>query len=199
MAANTRAARGTTLIETMVSIAVLAIAALGLVGGVILALKTNALASRRTQMKEFAQTRIDRFIQMRPQRIPTGTLGWVNYDSRMDVGSTFDPAGSTGWVLDDLDNNGLAVVDLLAGPAMVDPTGMTAGDDLAGRTATLNAAVAGQTCAVASVVNDPQALCREIHVDATTTSSGIPILRAYVRVTLGGSNDTLILQQDLSQ
>ncbi len=211
MASNTKrlmqGARGTSLIEVMVSLTLLGIASLGLVGGLIISSKTNALSGRRTYMKVLAQSRVERLLATRSDLIPTGTPGYPTYLAAMaptgsDGGTTaFDPnaaIGTGGWVLDNLETQ--IGTDAMAGPVLIDRTTMTSADNMMSRTADLNSRVT--SCADALIVNDPFALCREIHVETAQPqgATGPTVLHVWVRVVRGGVSPSLglVLTQDIA-
>ena len=207
MSAN-RLQRGVSLVEVMAAIAILGIASLGLVGGVIVALSSNASAGRRSQMRAFAQSRIERLIATRPAVIPCGTLGALNYDARMDAGGLFDEhaaPGTGGWRIDSLDTSGDA--DSMSGPLLVDATAMTGSDDHAARGLAANTTMLGladgdvlKRCSNPAIANDPAMLCRELHIEQTIIN-GAPIYRVWVRVLQGGAPllAALIMQEDIAQ
>src|SRR5258708_6968287 len=104
-----RLSRGISLIEVMVSIAILGIASLGLVGGIIVSVNSNALAGRRTQALEFAQARIERLMAMGPVQLNSmitapGVAAAMTVSGLGAVSVSISPgAAGSGWMMDALD------------------------------------------------------------------------------------------------
>ena len=204
-----RAPRGMSLIEVMTAMAILGIATLGLVGGVIVALSANAISARRTQMKEFAQSRLERLTAMRSSQIPSATTTFpANYSGMGTGGAAFDPnsaPGTGGWMLDVIDaGSATSGFDAMAGPTLVDDSAdgsaeitapTTAVSTLPTKTIANRQALITKwngdsttSCADASVTSDATVLCREIHIEQQTSASGAALWRAWVRVVQGGAN-----------
>lgn len=199
--------RGLSLIETMVSLVVLAIAMLGLFEGVVFSLNSNALARRRTQMKELAQGRLERLLRYRPLAVVVGgQIAGLNAQLALSnvalLGAgTVDasqPPGGTGWMFDTLETASASTSDALAWPIHVDRSAATFSDAVTAQAASLNSSVT--SCADAQVVNDPAVLCREIHLEDVTATAGVPMVRAYVRVLRGGTGaaGALLLSEDIA-
>lgn len=205
---------GFTILELLVSMALLTIGVSGILGGMVIATQSNALSRRRTQMAEFAQSRIERLASRRRPSVPTSaTVLPVNCTS-MNPGGTFDPnvtPGTGGWMLDVIDGTppaggGAAGDDLMAGPLLLegDLSGLDSAATLSRRATLANAWFANTDtagCGSATVSGDIKVFCREIHVEPLTVA-GVPILRAWVRVVQGGASwrtSFVVFQQDLAQ
>jgi prepilin-type N-terminal cleavage/methylation domain-containing protein len=191
-ASATGRSRGMTLIEVMAALAILGVSLLGLTGGLVIAATANGRASRRTQMAEFAQSRIERLTAATRKDICTATFNLGAVDcSRMASGGTFDPTAAPntgGWMLDVLDRASAAQpsvgVDQMAGPVVVlgDLGAIDEAATLTARSAlAADWAGGGSGCAAAMVTTNM--LCRELHVEVDPTSSFYHI---WVRVSRGG-------------
>ncbi len=202
-----RPPRGISLIEVMVSLTILAIAGLGMAGGVILSLNSNTLARKRTFMTELAQARLERLAAgYHPIAIASGglilglnsSLSSITLNAAGSVDLT-QPAGGTGWSFDNSDTASASLSDALAWPIQVDRTTATMTDDATNRAQTLNSQ--GYTsCANSNIVNDSSVLCREIHLEDITSIAGVPMVRAYVRIMRGGVDPSLafVLSEDIA-
>ncbi|MBS2023364.1 MAG: prepilin-type N-terminal cleavage/methylation domain-containing protein [Deltaproteobacteria bacterium] len=201
------AERGLTLIEVLVAFGLLAIGLVGLTAGLVTASKSNGRAFHRTQMVEFAQSRIERLTAASRKNICTATSssGPVSC-SGMGNGtfSTTAAPNTNGWIADLLDRatvtDPLALassstygVDVMAGPALV--FGSTTGsnnnavDDAA--TISKRTAIAADANGCASSLVTADTLCREIHIEDQSTTVGAQTLKSYhiwVRVIRGGGN-----------
>ena len=204
-----RAPRGMSLIEVMTAMAILGIATLGLVGGVIVALSANAISARRTQMKEFAQSRVERLTAMRSSQIPNSSTTFPANFSGMGTGgpafNPLSPPGTGGWMLDVIDaGTATSGFDAMAGPTLVDDSSAGSADytaptvvvsTLPAKTIAHRAAMITKwngdsttSCADSTVTADTSVLCREIHIEQQTSPSGAPLWHAWVRVVQGGPN-----------
>src|SRR5256884_303245 len=122
---------GFSLIETMASLAILAVAALGLMGSMIVASSANSISRRRTDMTLFAHSRIERISSRTRSKVPTATTTTPINCTAMAVGGAFDPnadPGTGGWMLDVIDGNppaggGAIGDDLMAGPLLAQSAG----------------------------------------------------------------------------
>src|SRR2546430_2169723 len=165
-------ARGFSLIETMASLAILAVAALGLMGSMLVASGSNTISRRRTDMTLFAQSRIERLASRTRAKVPTATTTTPVNCSAMAVGGAFDPnanPGTGGWMLDVIDGTppaggGALGDDLMAGPLLTE--GDASGVDRAGtlaKRATFAAAWFGGThphrCGSRTPCHDPAGVC----------------------------------------
>lgn len=194
-----RLARGLTLIEVLVSLAILGVSILGLVGGLVIASKANGRASHRTQMLEFAQARLERLMAASRKNICTTTFNSEKVDcSRMALVGTFDPTvapNTGGWMLDILDRADLqlaqAGVDQMAGPVLVlgDLGAVDEAATLTARAALYTDWAGGGLGCAAAIVGANQ-LCRELHIEAQSVgpSSNLPVYHIWVRVSRGGGN-----------
>src|SRR3989440_2988053 len=169
-------ARGFSLIETMASLAILAVAALGLMGSMLVASGSNTISRRRTDMTLFAQSRIERLASRTRAKVPTATTTTPVNCSAMAVGGAFDPnanPGTGGWMLDVIDGTppaggGALGDDLMAGPLLTE--GDASGIDGAGtlsKRATFAAAWFGGTrtpgCGSGTGRHGPTVMCRGGH------------------------------------
>jgi prepilin-type N-terminal cleavage/methylation domain-containing protein len=188
--------RGFTLIEVFAALGILGVSLLGLTAGVLVAFGGNGRSSRRTQMAEFAQARLERFSAASKANICTAsTTGSVVDCSKMSPSPTpFDPTAapnSGGWMLDVLDraSSGASTVgvDQMAGPLLV--LGDTGGavDEVAtvtGRNALLSewgtGSGSGNGCA--STLVGKNMLCREVHIELDST---LTFYHIWVRVIRG--------------
>jgi len=216
-----RRASGLTLIEILASLSILGVAALGLVGSMVVAINGNSLAARRTQMAEFAQARLERLITETRIKIPTSTTtAPVNY-SAMAAGGTFDPTqppNTGGWVLDVIDGSPPTAAgagdDPMFGPVLFDDSAADGTDTFTASTKLLRSTLANDWltsptsngtlggCGAAAVVADPGVLCRELHIEPLNLIASTPMLRAWVRVIQGGDNwqsSYVIMQEDIAQ
>src|SRR5438552_3354247 len=87
---------GFSLIETMASLAILAVAALGLMGSMIVASGANSISRRRTDMTLFAHSRIERISSRTRSKVPTATTTTPINCTAMAVGGAFDPNADPG-------------------------------------------------------------------------------------------------------
>ena len=216
-----RRASGLTLIEIMASLSILGVAALGLVGSMIVAINGNALAARRTQMGEFAQARLERLITQTRIKIPTSTTNLPINFSAMAAGGIFDPnqpPNTGGWVLDVIDGPPPTAAasgdDPMFGPVLFDDSAADGTDNYIGLTKTLRGTLASDWlsapasngtlggCGAAAVVADAAVLCRELHIEPADSITSTPMLRAWVRVVQGGGNwqrSYVLMQEDIAQ
>lgn len=222
-----RAARGFTLIEVFAALAVLAIASLGLVAGLVIALRANGIAAQRTLMLQFAQTRLERLIAETRTKIPTAATTSPDCSkmtsSPWPSGTSGLPApGTGGWMLDVIDGpapNGAAGNDAMWGPVLIYDASTNATDNYIGstiatRTNVYNAWVGGSLsagCGSSIAAASPgggaappgqaSVLCREVHIEPQTVN-GVPMLRAWVRVLQVGTNwqvNSVTLTEDIAQ
>src|SRR5438067_2132858 len=122
---------GFSLIETMASLAILAVAALGLMGSMVVASGANSISRRRTDMTLFAHSRIERISSRTRSKVPTATTTTPIDCTAMAVGGAFDPnadPGTGGWMLDVIDGNppaggGAIGDDLMADPVLAEGGG----------------------------------------------------------------------------
>jgi prepilin-type N-terminal cleavage/methylation domain-containing protein len=196
-----RRSSGFTLIEVLAAMAILTVSVLGLTAGVLVAFSGNGRSSRRTQMVEFAQSRLDRLTAATKVDICTGTFqGGVVSCTKMNV-TPFDPnaaPGTGGWMLDVLDRPATtgttaAGVDLMAGPVLVlgdvggaidENATLTARANLMTEWGTLSSGGAGLGCASALVAKNM--LCRELHIEFDSVTSPT-YYHVWVRVSRGQS------------
>jgi prepilin-type N-terminal cleavage/methylation domain-containing protein len=185
---------GFTLIEVMASLAILGVSLLGLMAGLNVASASNGRASRRTQMVEFAQSRIERLMAATKADICTATFqgGVVDCSRMAGAPSPFNPnvaPNTGGWMLDVLDRApydpaGTTGVDPMAGPVVV--LGNVGGSIDEPATLTARASLAsdwssgGSGCASPLVTKNM--LCRELHIELDSTSTYYHI---WVRVSRG--------------
>ena len=200
---------GMTLVEVMMALAILGVSLLALMAGLVVAFTANGRASRRTQMVEFAQSRIDRLTAATRKDICTAALSGTNVDcSRMAVTGTFDPTAAPnagGWMLDVLDRassfQASVGVDQMAGPVVVlgDLGTIDEGATLTARTNLATDWAGGGAGCAATMVTENM-LCRELHIEQTIIN-GAPIYRVWVRVLQGGAPllTALIMQEDIAQ
>ena len=204
-----------TLIEVLVALGILGVAILGLVGGLVVASRANGRASKRTQMAEFAQSRLERLTAASRRNICTSTVNSGLVDcSRMAVGGTFDPNAAPntgGWMLDVLDRADAqlapAGVDQMSGPvlALGDLGAVDEAATLTARAALASDwAGAGAGCA-ATMVSANQ-LCREVHIESQSipvpTLTPVNVYHVWVRVTRGGGawqDGPVVLEGVISQ
>lgn len=219
-----RTQRGFTLVEVFAALAVLSIATLGLVAGLLIALRANGIAAQRTLMLQFAQTRLERLVAETRTKIPTALTTSPDC-SAMAVG-TFDPIaapGTGGWMLDVIDGpapGGLAGDDSMFGPVLIYDAATNATDNylsstLATRAAVYSAWTGGALangCGAASLAasapssggaapSQAAILCREVHIEPQTINN-VPMLRAWVRVLQVGADwrvNSVTLTEDIAQ
>jgi type II secretory pathway pseudopilin PulG len=214
---------GMTVVEVMASLAILAIAILGLVGGMIVATTANGRASHRTQMAEFAQSRLERLVAASRKNVcyydpVAGSVvspGAVSCTAAMVSSGTFDPTAAPntgGWMLDVLDRSDALLasngVDQMAGPVVVigDEGAIDEAATLATRSAlTADWNAAGHGCA-SPIVNASRAiLCREVHIEtqnAAVTGNALNVYHVWVRVVRGGgiwSDGYVVLEEVIAQ
>jgi prepilin-type N-terminal cleavage/methylation domain-containing protein len=220
-----RGQRGFSLIEVFAALAVLSIATLGLVGGIIIALRSNGIAAQRTLMVQFAQTRLERLVAETRTKIPTALTTSPDC-SKMSVSGTFDPSappGTGGWMLDVIDGPAPAGAgnDAMFGPVMIYDAATNATDNYISSTVSTRTTVynnwigaglangCGATGSIAAATPSGGApapgqaaiLCRELHIEPQTIN-GVPILRAWVRVIQVGADwrvNSVMLQEDIAQ
>lgn len=200
-----RSARGLSLVEVMAAMAILVITLLGVVNALVVAINTNGDAARRSQMKEFARSRLERLVTSNRQNAPPVPAGFAVGTFTPDV-----PPGTGGWVLDTLESQpGLGGGDdANAGPVMVDGEG--SGLDLPA-TRTLRSQVLAasppQGCGDPALAQRPDVFCREVHVEpasvlAAPGAPSVPMLRVWVRAVRGGGDwryQSVTLQKDLAR
>lgn len=220
-----RGPRGFTLIEVFAALAVLAVATLGLVGGIIIALRSNGIAAQRTLMAQFALARLERLVAETRTKIPTALTTSPDC-SKMAVAGTFDPnaaPGTGGWMLDVIDGPAPAGAgnDAMFGPVMIYDAATNATDNyisstISTRTTVYNNWVGAALPAGCGATGSIQAatpsggapapgqaavLCRELHIEPQTVN-GVPMLRAWVRVLQVGADwqvNSVTLQEDIAQ
>ena len=203
--------RGFSLIEVFAALTILAVASLGLLGGMVIAVNSNGVAAKRTLMVQFAQARIERLLAETRTKIPTAATTSPDC-SAMAVG-TFVPSaapGTGGWMLDVIDGDAPAAAgdDSMFGPVLIADANVNSKDDYIGQTVAKRAAVLAAWnggglpggCGDASL-NVSGILCREIHIEPSNVG-GIPMLRAWVRVVQGGGDwrtASVTMQEDIAQ
>jgi type II secretory pathway pseudopilin PulG len=191
------------LVEVLVSLVLLAIATLGLTQGMVVAYNSSGRASRRTQMVEFAQSRLERLMAASRKNICTSTQSAGQISCSAMGNGVFDPTAGPnqgGWMLDVLDQASSLVgsggVDHMAGPVVVlnDSGSIDETATVTARNALLTAwgagaAGAGNGCGSNLVVAGM--LCREIHIETqdakVTGTTAVPVFHVWVRVLRGGS------------
>lgn len=229
MSIRKQSQRGLTLIEIMASLGILGVAALGLVGSMVVAINGNSLAARRTLMSEFAQARMERLVSMTRNKIPSSNFtnfgGMVAPGSLPDVNGVMSTSGqfdgnngnntapgTGGWVLDVIDGAAPATAgdDPMFGPVLFDDTAGNGSDTFMARTNTLRVPMAntwlagngsGASCADPVIVSDPGVLCREVHIEPYNPA-GVPLLRVWVRVVQGGGDwhrSYVTMTEDIAQ
>jgi type II secretory pathway pseudopilin PulG len=199
-----------TLIEVMAAMAILVIALLGVASGLVLAVTDNGNAARRSQLKEFARSRIERLVTSNKQNVQPIPAGFAVGTFNPDV-----PPGTGGWVLDTFETLPTAPggVDVMAGPVIADGEGSGL-DETQTTTPTtgLRATVLGSPpaagCGDPSLANVMGIFCREIHIEQVTANPGgaglptVPLLRVWVRTLQGGGSwrfQSVVLQKDLAR
>ena len=223
---NTSAHRGFTVVEVFMALAVLAIATTGLVGGIVVALRTNGVSSQRTLMAQFAQARLERLVVATRSKIPTAATTFPVDCSKMTVGGAFDPTaapGTGGWMLDVIDGaapGGAYGDDAMWGPVLVYDAASNAADNymastIATRASVYNNWIGGglpNGCATPTLTpaspggglpapSQAALLCREVHIEPQTIN-GTPMLRAWVRVLQVGADwkvNSVTFQEDIAQ
>ena len=100
--------------------AILVICLLGVAGGLVVAVNTNGDAARRSQMKEFARSRLERLVTSNKQIVPSLPASFTAGTFVPDVAP-----GTGGWVLDTFETQPGAAGgdDATAGPVIVDGEG----------------------------------------------------------------------------
>ena len=91
--------------------------------------------------------------------------------------------------------------DTLSGPVVADVSTMSGTDTVMAKTATMRtgmldswtSAAANANCAHPAVVNDPAALCRELHIEAKVLANGMTTYTYWVRVLRGAANPSTAL------
>ena len=208
-----RPQRGFTLIEVFAALAVLGIAMLGLTAGLVVAGSSTAIASKRTLMLQFAQTRIERLVAETRVRIPTYdyTITGTACCAKMNAGGAFNAAaapGTGGWQMDTIDGppGTTAGDDIMYGPLLIsDSSGNATDTYLAQTVAARNAAISGAIdgglgCGDPSVRVGGE-LCRELHIEPANIG-GVRMLRVWVRVVDGSGSylaNSVTLQEDIAQ
>jgi len=213
---NTRET-GFSLIETMASLAILAVAALGLMSSMLVASGANSVSRRRTDMMLFAQSRLENLATRTRSNVPTATTTTPVNCSSMAVAGNFDPGaapGTGGWMLDVIDGNpppggGALGDDLMAGPLLAESdSGIDAATTLSKRAAFAQAwltATDTAGCGSDTVRNDRSVMCREVHIEPlNVTNAGVTsfMLRVWVRVVQGGvpwQSSNVVIRQDIAQ
>ena len=209
---------GFSLIETMASLAILAVAALGLMGSMLVASGTNSISRRRTDMTLFAHSRIERLGSRTRSKVPTATTTTPVNCAAMAVVGAFDPnaaPGTGGWMLDVIDGTppaggGAIGDDLMAGPLLAEGAGNGVdGASTLSKRASFAAAWLGGTdtagCGSDTVRNDSTVMCREVHIEPlNVTNAGVTtfMLRVWVRVVQGGvpwRNSYVLMREDIAQ
>jgi hypothetical protein len=198
---------------------ILAAVILGLIAGAEVASNGNAYSRRRSLMLQFAQSRLELIMAMTRSKVPTSTTTFPVNCSAMAYSTwpfnPLSPPGTGGWMLDVIDGSppaggGSLGDDIMFGPLLIE------GDRTAvNRTDTLNqratlaanwfAGSAPSGCGDPLVTNNPDVLCREVHIepyDLTINSTVTHMFAVYVRVVRGGGpwqNNYVIVQGDISQ
>ena len=209
---------GFSLIETMASLAILAVAALGLMGSMVVASGANSISRRRTDMTLFAHSRIERISSRTRSKVPTATTTTPINCTAMAVGGAFDPnadPGTGGWMLDVIDGNppaggGAIGDDLMAGPLLAEDAGngVDSTNTLSKRSSFAAAWFGGTDtagCGSATVRNDSTVMCREVHIEPLdVVNAGVTtfMLRVWVRVIQGGvpwQNSYVLMREDIAQ
>jgi type II secretory pathway pseudopilin PulG len=207
-----------TILEVLIALALLSIGGLGMVSGMLIASNGNAVSRRRTDMVQFAQTRLERLATRDRTQIPTATTTGAGIDYSTMSASPFDPnaaPGTGGWMLDVIDGNppaggGSLGNDLMAGPLLVegDLSGVDSAATLPLRGSFANAWLTGKDtkgCGSSTVTSNPAVLCREVHIEPwDPTIGGVQtfMFRIWVRVVQGGRNwrsAYVTVTQDVSQ
>ena len=181
----------------MVALAILGISVLGLTTGLTVASASNGRASRRTQMAEFAQSRIERLTAATKADICTATFngGVVDCSRMAGAPSPFDPNAAPnagGWMLDVLDRapysdpTGNPGIDPMAGPVVVlgDVGGAIDEKATVAARASLVTDWNGGGKGCASPLVGKNMLCREVHIELDPTQAFYHI---WVRVSRGQS------------
>jgi hypothetical protein len=178
-------------VEVLAALAIMGVSMLGLTAGVLIAFGANGRSSRRTQMLEFAQSRLDRLEASTKYNICTGASLPVNGIDCTKMGAvaagSFDPTvapNTGGWILDILDRpNALTStqgIDQMAGPVLV--MGDIGGAVNEAATVTARATIATDPAGCASTAVATNMLCRELHIEFDPTSTYYHI---WVRVSRG--------------
>jgi type II secretory pathway pseudopilin PulG len=192
-----------TLVEVMAAMAILVIALLGVVSGLVVAINSNGDAARRSQMREFARGRLERLVTSNKQiiqPIPATFTGAFNPDVA---------PGTGGWVLDTFEAlpGAGGGNDDMAGPVIVDGegSGLDSTQTQSQRASVLSSPPA-LGCGDPSLAQSLALFCREIHVEQVTVTAGagvsIPLLRIWVRALQTGGNwrfQSVTLQKDLAK
>lgn len=179
--------------EVLAALAIMGVSLLGLTAGVIIAFGANGRSSRRSQMVEFAQSRLDRLAASTKFNICTGAspaLNGVDCSHMGDVAAgSFDPLAAPntgGWVLDTLDRPTALTttqgIDQMAGPVLV--LGDVGGAVNEAATVTARTTIVGDSngCASTAVTGATNMLCRELHIEFDATQTYYHI---WVRVIRG--------------
>jgi prepilin-type N-terminal cleavage/methylation domain-containing protein len=210
--------RGVTILEVLIAMALLSIGGMGMIGGMLIASNGNVVSRRRTDMLQFAQTRLERLATRERTRIPTATTTGTGIDYSSMSASPFDPnaaPGTGGWMLDVIDGNppaggGSLGNDLMAGPLLVegDLSGVDLAATLSKRSSFADAWFTGKDtkgCGSPTVTSNTAVLCREVHIeplDATIGGVQTFMFRIWIRVVQGGRNwksSYVTVTEDVSQ
>ena len=207
-----------TILEVLVAMTLLSIGAMGMVSGMLIASNGNAVSRRRTEMLQFAQSRLERLATRDRTQIPTATTTGTGIDYSSMSASPFDPnaaPGTGGWMLDVIDGNpppgsGSLGNDLMSGPLLVegDLSGVDLAATLSNRSSFADAWFTGKDtrgCGSSTVASNSAVLCREVHIepwDATIGGVQTFMFRVWIRVVQGGGNwksSYVTITQDVSQ
>ena len=190
---------GFSLVEALVAMGILAAVILGLIAGAEVASNGNAYSRRRSLMLQFAQSRMELIMAMTRSKVPTSTTTYpVNCSAMAYSTWPFNPLsapGTGGWMIDVIDGApppgaGTLGDDMMFGPLLIegDRTAVDRTDTLTQRTTLYNNWIAGSAplgCGDPIVTKNPDALCREIHIepyDLTIGTTVTHMFTVYVRV-----------------
>jgi type II secretory pathway pseudopilin PulG len=201
------------LIELLIAFAILSVAILGLTSGLVIASGSNGLAATRTQMSEFALSRLERIAGQDTSTLCSGDTDFQAASSQscteMAVAPTpFNPdvpPNTGGWMMDVVDWPAPvtgAGDDAMFGPVVVmgDANSVDVAATLTARATAFaswsSTGTTGTGCDSAQVRTNPAILCREIHVERANGAIGdggtgnvTPMLSIWVRVLRGGTTD----------